>query len=244
MTSKGIHIRANDQTVISIYKNICNNFVNHRKLDIISPIIEDKLFSQEIFTQGYIIIKCKKNGFNNLAQSKHLEKFTYIILYHFTTSEMLKAVDIKKIINKILQESKDKPTDIIIITQNTLSTHAGNFLKDFSNQDNKDSYIIQECLYEHDEKFCNCKKNNIYTFTYSNFIIDITKHILVPEYHLLTKSQENKLLNDINVKKSSLPKIKKSDPMVIWSNGNIGDIMKFVRKEEITGNSIYYRVIV
>jgi DNA-directed RNA polymerase subunit H len=242
MTSKGIHIRANDQTVISIYKNICQSFVNHRKLDIVSPIIEDKLFSQEIFTKGYIIIKCKKKDFNLNAQSKNLEKFTYIILYHFITSETLKAIDIKKIINKINVESKKKATDIIIVTQNALSTHAGNFLKDYSNQ--SDYNNIEECLYEHDDKYCNCRKNNIFTFTYSNFIIDITKHILVPEYTVLTKSQENKLLNDINIQKSNLPKIKKTDPMVVWSNGNAGDIMKFIRKEEVTGNSIYYRVIV
>ena len=29
---KGLQIRANDQIVISIYKNICEEFINYRKL--------------------------------------------------------------------------------------------------------------------------------------------------------------------------------------------------------------------
>lgn len=240
MTSKAkpIQISATDQTVISIYKNICENFVSHRKLEIISPIIEDKLLSQEIFTKGYIIIKCKK-----ITIHKEIQKFTYIVLYHFITSEILKALDVKKIISKVNQEANGKPLDIILITQNTTSTHVANFIKE-QNMNAENNEYIKECLYEHDEKYCNCRKNNIYSFTYSNFIIDITKHILVPSYNILTKSQENKLLNDLNIKKGKLPKIKKSDPMVIWSNGNAGDIMKFIRKEEVTGESIYYRVIV
>ncbi len=236
--AKGINIRATDQTVISIYKNICENFVHHRKLEIISPIIEDRLLSQEIFTKGYVVIKCKK-----ITNSKNKDKYTYIVLYHFITSEILKAIDIKKIIAKINQEAKGNPLDIILITQNTTSTHVSNFIKE-QNAKAEINEDITECLYEHDEKYCNCRKTNIYSFTYSNFIIDITKHILVPKYTVLTKSQENKLLNDLNIKKGNLPKIKKSDPMVVWSNGNIGDIMKFIRKEEVTGESIYYRVIV
>jgi len=237
---KSINITANDQIVISVYKNICYEFTKYRNLSLENPIMEDSTFSEEVFNKGHVVIKC---NFTSIKENNGKNKNTYIILYHFIMSDQLKAADIKKMINKLKSQEGDNSFDIIFITQNSVSTHLGNYIKEYLISSNSDREKIS-CMFEHDETYCNCHKNNIYTYTYYNFIITVPKHILVPDYKVLSKEESNEVIRQLYTKKSMLPKIKRNDPCVIWSSGNIGDIIQFTRNDEVTGKSIYYRVIV
>lgn len=244
-TSKGIQLRANDQIVISIYNNICNEFIKYRKLELNDPFMERKTLSEEIFKKGYIIIKTSMK--NNNSKTEWL-KNVYIVFYHFLTSEMLKAADIKKIIQITNNmNGSSNPYDIILITQNSISTHIHNFIKEHQNKEKIIDAGRQNklsCLFEHDEINCNCNRNNIYSYTYSNFIITVPKHILVPKYRVLTKEEREKVVNELFTKKSKLPKIKRIDPCVVWSHAIAGDVIEFERNDEVTGSSIYYRLVV
>ncbi len=71
---------------------------------------------------------------------------------------------------------------------------------------------------------------------------------LVPECNVLSKKEEEELLERMKLTKRDLPKIKKNDPVVVAliKNGvsvNVGDIIEFKRKE--FGNEYsYYRVVI
>lgn len=54
---KGLQIRANDQIVISIYKNICEEFIKYRKLNLDDPIMDNKTFSEEVFKKVMCVLK-------------------------------------------------------------------------------------------------------------------------------------------------------------------------------------------
>lgn len=74
--------------------------------------------------------------------------------------------------------------------------------------------------------------------------IDITQHILVPQHILLSEEEKRELLEKYKIKLTDLPKIKKNDPAIKHLNAKPGDIIKIIRKSPITGESIYYRVVV
>ena len=69
-------------------------------------------------------------------------------------------------------------------------------------------------------------------------------HILQPKHSKLSQKEAEKLLLDLNISLSQLPKIKKEDSG-LPENVNVGDIIKIERKEEEEATSIvYYRVVV
>jgi DNA-directed RNA polymerase subunit H len=67
-------------------------------------------------------------------------------------------------------------------------------------------------------------------------------HVLQPKHSRLSEKDAEKLLADLNISKSQLPKILLNDP-VLPENCGIGDIVKIERKED-DKISIYYRVVV
>ena len=242
-----------NNTLIKVYNNLFS-FFEYRDLICLSDKLNDDDFVMYIYNNDFIVlntikskyvpdgdIKNVKNNINNSKydNSKTKYKITFIVLFYHSTSVHLKTQDFKKIVGNL--SNTNMLYDIIFITKDDLNTHIGNFIKD-TNGKAFDQKV--ECLYEHEERFCNCNKLNLYTYTYNNFIIIIPNHILVPKYNVLDKEEEIDLLNTINIKKINLPKIKRSDPMVIWSKAIAGNIIKVYRTDDVAGNSIYYRIVV
>lgn len=67
-------------------------------------------------------------------------------------------------------------------------------------------------------------------------------HILQPKHSKLKQEETAKLLRDLNISLSQLPKIKQEDPG-LPSECKIGDIIKIERKEE-GGTIVFFRVVV
>tara|TARA_Y100000034_G_scaffold46233_1_gene56893 strand:+ start:34022 stop:34228 length:207 start_codon:yes stop_codon:yes gene_type:complete len=67
-------------------------------------------------------------------------------------------------------------------------------------------------------------------------------HILQPKHSKLSEKESEKLLSDLNITKTQLPKIISSDS-ILPEGCNIGDIIKIERKTEDKIN-IYFRVVV
>jgi DNA-directed RNA polymerase subunit H (RpoH/RPB5) len=199
-------MRANDQIVGNVYKNITEEFIKYRKLTVVD-MLPYEVVSHELFTNGYTIINCLHSSENSDSESKQVK----IVLYHFNTSEGLKAADVKKLVSKF------NPSDeIILVTQNPVSTHVVNYIKTVG----------------------------IVAYTYSNFIIVVPDHILVPKYRVLNTAESIELIENLYIKKSTLPKVKRSDATVIWSHAKPGDIIEYTRNDEVAGVSIYYRLVV
>ena len=80
--------------------------------------------------------------------------------------------------------------------------------------------------------------------------INVLEHVLVPEHHLVSVDDEEKILALYDVGKDQLPKIRKSDPCVKvleeFHNLDIeeGRLVKIVRLNPVAGVSVSYRVVV
>jgi len=84
---------------------------------------------------------------------------------------------------------------------------------------------------------------NIELFIQKYMIFNITKHILVPKHIMLTKEEEDQMLDNYNTNKTQLPKLFKTDPIARYYNMQTGQICKIIRKSPSTGESIYYRIV-
>lgn len=66
----------------------------------------------------------------------------------------------------------------------------------------------------------------------------------MPKHILLTDNEKQELLNQYKITLRQLPRILLNDPVVANLGGEIGDVVKIVRKSTIAGDSSYYRVVV
>ncbi|MCL4340634.1 MAG: DNA-directed RNA polymerase subunit H [Candidatus Thermoplasmatota archaeon] len=78
--------------------------------------------------------------------------------------------------------------------------------------------------------------------------LNVLQHELVPEHHLIKKSEEDKVLKELGIAKDLLPRISRSDPAIkaleeIHGPLEGGTVIKIVRKSPTLGYSEYYRVI-
>jgi DNA-directed RNA polymerase subunit H (RpoH/RPB5) len=68
-------------------------------------------------------------------------------------------------------------------------------------------------------------------------------HALQPVHTKLKNAEAEKLLNDLNISTSQLPKIKVNDP-ALSEDYKVGNIVKIERKDPESGKIIfYYRVV-
>ena len=72
---------------------------------------------------------------------------------------------------------------------------------------------------------------------------DILKHKLVPDHTILSKTEMNKVLKQLNIHQEQLPKIKSDDPVVKDIGAKPGDILKITRKSHTAGKFVTYRLV-
>tara|TARA_Y100000310_G_C20249879_1_gene608583 strand:+ start:245 stop:493 length:249 start_codon:yes stop_codon:yes gene_type:complete len=68
-------------------------------------------------------------------------------------------------------------------------------------------------------------------------------HILQPKHTKLNEKEAEKLLSELNISRSQVPKIFLNDAGIEGLNVEIGDVIKIERKEEDKVN-LYYRVVI
>ena len=74
--------------------------------------------------------------------------------------------------------------------------------------------------------------------------LDITKNELVPKHALLNDEEKQKLMDQYKITVRQLPRILLTDPVIMNLGGKIGDVVKISRKSPVSGESLYYRVVV
>lgn len=141
-------------------------------------------------------------------------KKVYVIITHYD-SEIYKKAPAFKVLEKKLYECDQA----LIITKEKFSSHVNKFIATLKNV-------------------------NIMNFIYDNFMIIIPNHALTCKHEILSSEEANKVLSQMIIKKQDMSKIKLYDPLIIWSKGKVGDIVKIHRYDEITGRSFAYRVII
>ncbi len=60
---------------------------------------------------------------------------------------------------------------------------------------------------------------------------------------LISKPEEKEILNNLFTGKKNLPKIKKTDVIIIWLGAEIGDIIEVLMPSEASGIETKYLVV-
>jgi DNA-directed RNA polymerase subunit H len=78
---------------------------------------------------------------------------------------------------------------------------------------------------------------------------NVLEHQLVPEHHLLSNEESQKVLGELRITKDQLPKIRRSDPVIqvlerIHGPIDEGRIIRVVRVSTTAGVSQAYRLVI
>jgi DNA-directed RNA polymerase subunit H (RpoH/RPB5) len=73
--------------------------------------------------------------------------------------------------------------------------------------------------------------------------INILEHDLVPKFKILSKEEKKQLLERFKTRDDKLPKVLESDPVVKKLNAKVGDVLEIVRSSDVSGESVYYRIV-
>jgi DNA-directed RNA polymerase subunit H len=76
-------------------------------------------------------------------------------------------------------------------------------------------------------------------------MVDVSQHNLVPEHTVLDDPERvEEVLEEYNVEKTNLPKIKRTDPALRDTDAEAGDVVKIVRDSRTTDQAVVYRLVV
>ena len=243
-----------NNTISAIYNNL-HTFFEYRNLTPLDDKLDNDEFIKHIYNNEYFLMHTvcgdikdeivKSEIKNNLTNMKYKNKeaipykITYVILFHYATDIHSKSPEFKKIMSML--SKTPFLYNVIVITKNTLSTHVKNYISTINNKRFENISSDAECPCQY--AYCNCLKLQIFTYEYERFTFIIPNHILSSKHKIIGYEDEQKLLEQLLINKSKFPVIKVNDPQIIWSPGIAGNIVEITRNDEITGMSIYYRVI-
>ena len=74
-------------------------------------------------------------------------------------------------------------------------------------------------------------------------MVDVSQHELVPDHVLLEPEEVDEVLAEYDVKRTNLPKIKRTDP-ALPDEAEVGDVVKIVRNSRTTEKAVVYRLVV
>jgi DNA-directed RNA polymerase subunit H len=74
-------------------------------------------------------------------------------------------------------------------------------------------------------------------------MVDVSQHELVPEHTLLEEAELEPVLEEYDIDRTDLPKIKRKDP-ALPDEASVGDVVKIVRDSRTTDTAVVYRLVV
>ncbi len=72
---------------------------------------------------------------------------------------------------------------------------------------------------------------------------DVSQHELVPEHSILEEETLEGVLEEYDIDRTDLPKIKTSDP-ALPDDAEVGDVIEIVRDSRTTDQAVVYRLVV
>jgi DNA-directed RNA polymerase subunit H len=74
-------------------------------------------------------------------------------------------------------------------------------------------------------------------------MVDVSQHDLVPEHDILEESALDGVLDEYDIKRTDLPKIKRTDP-ALPDEAGVGDVIEIVRDSRTAETATVYRLVV
>ncbi len=74
-------------------------------------------------------------------------------------------------------------------------------------------------------------------------MVDVSNHKLVPDHTVLEEAELEEVLEEYNIRKTDLPKIKRTDP-ALPDEAEVGDVIKITRESRTTDQAVVYRLVV
>ena len=74
-------------------------------------------------------------------------------------------------------------------------------------------------------------------------MVDVSQHELVPDHTVLDGDELEDVLAEYDIKKTDLPKIKRTDP-ALPDDAEVGDVIKVERDSRTTDRAIVYRLVI
>jgi DNA-directed RNA polymerase subunit H len=74
-------------------------------------------------------------------------------------------------------------------------------------------------------------------------MVDVSQHELVPEHSVVDNEDLDGVLEEYDIDRTDLPKIKRADP-ALPDDAEIGDVVKIERDSRTTDRAVTYRLVV
>ncbi|ESU39701.1 RNA polymerase Rpb5, C-terminal domain [Giardia duodenalis] len=113
-----------------------------------------------------------------------------------------------------------------------------------------DQEAVQKCLFVYfggpaascrsEHRVINDVEVDIHDF--SQFLINPTKHRLVPKHTILSNTEKARVLAELRVTEAQIPLIQTSDPIMRWYDAKPGDLIRITRTSGSAGKHLYYRL--
>ncbi len=195
-----------------------NTLYNIRKT--VLEMLEDRNYiipESEKITFDEFSIKFKNKNIDIFINNENEESGKIYIYFH-NENKTISKVDLKNLLNKLIETYEDEEIKLIILLKEKGN---GSIFKEITKE-----------IYKNVEIFMN-----------KNMIFNITHHEFVPKHSILSKEEENEVLDKYSTPINKLPKILKNDPIAKYYGMKPNQICKIIRNSPEVGDYIYYRLV-
>ncbi|MBV0902544.1 DNA-directed RNA polymerase subunit H [Haloarcula salina] len=74
-------------------------------------------------------------------------------------------------------------------------------------------------------------------------MVDVSQHDLVPDHSVVDEADLEAVLEEYDIKKTDLPKIKRTDK-ALPDDAEVGDVIRIERDSRTTDTAVVYRLVV
>ena len=211
-----------------------------------SKIIPQLLPIEKSYTQKLDLVKTNvvkmfvQRGFIN---NENIEKRTKkLIDIHSEDNEYTLELDNATNVNSTILNKK---IIIKILNYKISSVNKSSEIAEFITKYNNDyKFIIVEAINSKSEKILLSYQTDFEIFKFTELMICIVEHILVPKHMILSQDETNQVLQEYCARKRDMPFIMSNDPVAKFYNMKPGEICKIIRPSVLTCNVPFYRIVI